>query len=287
MKIDLISDLHLDFWVKEVDTNKLKFKVQLEDFIKNIIFPAGDFTTGDILIIAGDLGHYNNQIKSLLVELKKYYENIIVTYGNHDMYLISKSQQEKYEYKSLNRIKELKEICEYLDIYFLDGKTIEIDGIKFGGTSSWYSLPTSGDIETWKRVMNDSTKIYDGKGSYSYGMYGAPVSTPNWKTQEFWLEEKAKLIEVAKEKVDVFITHVALNEPTEDEGMYVDFVGDPNNIFYYTENIELLKSSGCKIHIHGHTHQELDYVKEGIRIICNPLGYPSEQTYTIIKQIEI
>jgi len=291
MKIDFISDIHADFWIKEKDISKLKFKVQLQDFIENVIMPADkDYEPGEVLIIAGDLGHYNNQTKALLIELKKIYNDIIIVFGNHDMHLVSNGQISKYDSKSENRLVELKEICEELGVHYLDGNVVEINGVKFGGTGSWYNLEVSSDIERWKKVMNDSRKIYSGFAPKPYGnYYGSTLyeqPTLNWKTQDFWLKEKAKLIEVAKQKCDVFITHVALNEPTKSQGMHDEYINDPNNVFYYTDNIELLKMSGCNIHIHGHTHQELDYTKEGIRILCNPLGYPSDETYTIIKQIE-
>jgi len=292
MKIDFISDIHADFWIKEKDISKLKFGIQLQDFIKNVLMPADkDYELGEVLIIAGDLGHYNKQTKALLKELKKIYDNILVVFGNHDLYLVSNGQISKYDSKSENRLVELKEICEELGVHYLDGDVVEINGVKFGGTGSWYNLEVSSDIERWKKVMNDSRKIYSGFAPKPYGNYynGTLYDQPslNWKTQDFWHKEKAKLLEVAKEKCDVFITHIALNEPTKEEGMHDEYLNDPNNVFYYTDNIELLKMSECKIHIHGHTHQELDYIKEGIRILCNPLGYPSDETYTIIKQIEI
>jgi len=243
---------------------------------------------GDILVIAGDLSHSNIQTKHLLLELKKYYKEIIVTFGNHDMYLLSNSVIYKYKSKSENRIKELKEICNEIDVYFLDGNVIEIQGIKFGGTCSWYDLPEDKDIRNWKKVMNDSRKIYNGYTVQSYGMYhNYSQPSSNWDTQKFWESEKTKLVQIAEEGCDVFITHVALNEPTVKEGMEQQYENDVNNQFYYTHNIELLKQSGCKYHIHGHTHQDLDYEKDSIKILCNAIGYPSEQSYVSIKQIEI
>ena len=283
MKIDFLSDIHLDFWVKELNPQNKKFKRQIDDTIK-IVNPLD----GDVLVIAGDIGHSNQQAMLFLIEMKKFYKEIIITFGNHDMYLLSNAMVSKYRAKSENRLKELKEICENLDIHFLDGNIVNINGIKFGGTGSWYNLPTSQDIESWKKVMNDSRIIYNGYAMQSYGMYQS-YSQPgtNWDTQKFWESEKSKLVQIAEEGCDIFVTHVALNEPTVEEGMNSEYENDSNNIFYYTDNIELLKKSGCKIHIHGHTHQHLDYIKDDIRIVCNTLGYPSEQKNGSIKQIEI
>jgi len=280
--------------MKEKNQQTPKFQKQLEHLVYEVLMPADlgkGFTPGEVLIIAGDLGHYNQQTMFLLIELKKLYKEIIVTFGNHDLYLVNNSQISKYKANSEARLEELKEICEGLDIHFLDGKVVTINGVKFGGSGSWYNLPTSQDIESWKKTMNDSRIIFSGFAPKPYGnyynstLYEQPSN--NWKTQNFWEREKAKLLEVASEGCDVFITHIALNEPTKEEGMHEDYIGDPHNIFYYTDNIEMLKMSKCKVAIHGHTHQNLDYTKEGINILCNPLGYPSDGTYNTIKQIEI
>jgi len=288
MKIDFISDIHIDFWIKEKDISKLKFSIQLQNFIENILMPADkDYKPGEVLIIAGDLCHYNNQTKELLLELKKYYKNIILTWGNHDMYLVSNGQISKYDSKSENRLVELKKICEELEVHYLDGNVVEINGVKFGGTGSWYNLTTEWELDTWNRVMNDSNLIYNGVSYQSYGMYQS-YSRPsnNWDPVKFYDLEKAKLIKIAEEGCDVFITHIALHEPDESEGMAGEYLNQKENIFYYTDNEEILKKSGCSVHIFGHTHQSLDFNMDGIRMICNPLGYPTNNTYNVIKQIE-
>ena len=290
MIVDYISDAHIDFWVKEKDPQKDKFHLQIAEFIDQML-PEDKTKVGDVLILAGDISHYNQQTKQALVEFKKYYKHIFVVFGNHDLYLVSGSQVNKYKAKSEDRLVELKQICEELGAYYLDGNIIEVEGIKFGGAGSWYDLDSNNKINRWKQVMNDANLIYDGYKVQPYGMYQS-YSQPstNWDTQKFWLKEKEKLKKIAKEGCDVFITHIGLNEPTVDDGMNMSYLGDLNNIFYYTSSIELLKESKCKFHIHGHTHDELDYTKEGIKILCNPVGYQSENFGGIppkIKQFEI
>lgn len=279
--------LHIDFWVKQNNPQHPKFKLQIAEFI-DILLPVDKTKIGDVLVIAGDIGHYNQQAMFVFIELKKFYKNIIVTWGNHDMYMVSNAIVSKYGAKSINRLKELKEICESLDIHFLDGEVINIDGVKFGGTGSWYNLPTAQDLVTWQKVMNDSNLIYDGYKVNSYGMYQS-YSQPsnNWDPQVFYELELVKLKDIAEKGCDVFITHIALHEPTQLQGMTQKYLGDAHNIFYYTENIDLVKKSGAKLHLHGHTHQSLDYLEGEINVICNPLGYPSDNNFTKVKQIII
>jgi len=54
------------------------------------------------------------------------YKKIFVTFGNHDMYLVSNKQEHKYR-KSWNKVLEMKEICEAIDtVEFLDGNIVEV-----------------------------------------------------------------------------------------------------------------------------------------------------------------
>ena len=74
MKVDILSDLHLDFYFKPHLTTS-----------ENIISLFGDIFTdnstrkmGDVLIIAGDIGHYNEQnIEVLKIFQEKFYKHII------------------------------------------------------------------------------------------------------------------------------------------------------------------------------------------------------------------
>lgn len=286
LKIDYISDLHLDFYIKSKNPDDKKAKLGIIEFIGFILNRA--LPPGDVLIIAGDLGHYNSQIRLLLIELKKIYKHVIVTFGNHDLYMISNNIMKKYKGKSENRLIELEEICRELDVHYLNGQVIEIDGVRIGGTGSWYDLKTSEDLVLWNKIMNDSNLIYKGNERPSngmYSMYNSRVSS-NWDPIKFWEQEREKLERVAKEKCHVFVTHVALNY-APDEIMHPEYVGDKSNLFYYTNNLDILKESGCKVHIHGHTHQKFEYEVDGIRVYCNPLGYAGENPFCMIQQLEI
>ena len=76
MKIDILSDLHFDnyFYNKYSKDDVIKFYSQIIDF-KNC---------GDVLVIAGDLGHNNHQNIKILKILKEFYKNIVCVLGNHD-----------------------------------------------------------------------------------------------------------------------------------------------------------------------------------------------------------
>jgi len=266
MKFDICSDLHLDHY--------LKYNSNYSSFIKRNFKEINS----DNLIIAGDLSNYNNITMEFLLEIKKYYKNIIITWGNHDLYMIGNRQKEKYEFNSFNRIKEIKEFCKNnKNIYYLDGNIIEINGIRIAGTGNWYNLPNEKTEKQWEKVMNDSRYIFEGN------FYN---ENKILNSQKLYFKEKAKLENFVNKNIDILITHVSMYQPTLDEGLPLKYIRDLNNIFYYTDSIELLKRINPKIYIFGHTHEEYNFKKDNINIYCNTLGYPGEKQFKI-KTIKV
>jgi len=277
MIIDYISDLHADFYLNDTNPQSPKFHLKIEKYCDSLLPEK----IGDILIIAGDIGHYNQQTKFILKYFKTLYQEVLFVHGNHDLYLIG-NQKQKYNYVSEDRVKELKEIAKDTNTFFLDGDIIEINNIKIGGTAGWYNLPNNEDIIHWRNSLNDSNLIFDGYpvyGAYSYGAMGRP----DWDTQNFYLKEKEKL---KKLECDVLVTHVAQAIPPR-YAMNQRYVNDHGNIFYYVDNFDLVKQTGAKVYIYGHTHDIQEYEREDVKIYCNPLGYPSESRGKKIKQVTI
>ena len=49
--------------------------------------------------------------------------------------------------------------------------------------------------------------------------------------------------------------------------------GFSSNLDYIIQDL-----GNVKLLCHGHTHHSFDYMKEHIRVVCNPFGYPGEGT---------
>lgn len=278
MKIDIISDLHADFYVRM--HKGLKEKNVLK-FIENMY--EENHECGEVLMVAGDISHYNTLTKrvlELLLEVKGY-KKIFFVLGNHDYYLISNNAKHRYRNNSKNRINEVKEMfSENPDIHYLDGEIVEYNGVKFGGCNGFYDgsytmkvNPMANAWELWKRVMNDYVYI---KG-YPDGFY------------EISGIEKQKLENVYKE-ADVIMTHV---NPMP-HAMFFDEEHrmDPVTGFYAFDGEYQVEHTPAVLWLFGHTHTEKDIEVYGTRVMCNALGYPQEgksrgKSSILVKTVEV
>ena len=284
LKIGYISDEHLDFYIKEKNPNSPKLKRLIQNYITQILKPEG----GDILLCAGDISHYNEQTKVYLKEMTKYYNNVIFVHGNHDLYLVSERQKQKYNKQSFARLEELREFADSEPcIHFLEGSSITVDGLTIGGLANWYNLPTPGLIAQWKEVMNDSNLIMEGSepSHINYG-YGAYEKIPSFDTQEF-RKEIEKQWDNLKDTggCDILLTHIC---PViiPDEHLLSYHVDDGNNIFYMTDDLQRVKDLGCTTVVYGHNHQIKKWEIHGLDFKTNTIGYPMEYVGNNIKHFD-
>jgi len=101
VKIAITSDLHLDFWIEPKGT-VLKQEKKMHSLIKKLM-PVEE---ADAIIIAGDIGHYNNQNELFFRILTKFFKNVFWVFGNHDLYMVSKSNTKAFNDNSFNRLND-------------------------------------------------------------------------------------------------------------------------------------------------------------------------------------
>ncbi len=267
MIVDILSDLHLDFYFKP----HLTTPENVSSFFEPIFTNKGTRTIGDVLIIAGDIGHYNAQnIEVLKILQKKFYKHIVCVLGNHDYYLVNGEARYSFENNSFNRVENLRKfINKEKNIYCLDGNIVEIDGIKFGGCDSWYDdsymkryfkqFDTNYINLLWKQYINDSRLIYG-------------ISHFDTITKI----ERQKL-ENIYQKCDVMITHV--NPSFDEEHIDKKYHNNHTNTFFTFDGSKYYKNGTMKYWLFGHTHDTIEYEIDNVKFLCNPLGYPNESGY--------
>ena len=159
MKVSYVSDIHGDFQAP-FHINSVKWKNRTLAFVDGLI--GKDQTDKEVLIVAGDLSHFNKQSYWMLEAFSKAYGSVFFTLGNHDFYLVSDNQSRKYKQRSLNRVNELLTMIEPLEnVKALIGfeKHFITDDITIAGDTFWYPLETLEQKAFFHNVSNDSQLI--------------------------------------------------------------------------------------------------------------------------------
>lgn len=139
MKIQLVSDLHLEFLIP----------VQVEELANRISYN----TKADILVLAGDICALN---KTWIPNLYKFlnaiydkYSYILYIRGNHEYYGTSYEEVEEV----------LQKLKYYLNVYILENNSLTIENITFYGTTLWFEETIETNL--LKYNLNDYRHIKD------------------------------------------------------------------------------------------------------------------------------
>ncbi|GIO38844.1 hypothetical protein J41TS12_37050 [Paenibacillus antibioticophila] len=263
---DLISDLHADFWLDRYPT--------VDHFVDELLPEE----PSKVLVIAGDLGHLNSQNERLIKSFKRIYDQILVTFGNHDLYLDDYSERCYFDNNSGNRINAMKTLFRGIEgVTVLDGSCVLIDGVTFGGTGMWHDFSYGATLgfsesylyDVWQVCMNDSNLIFPTKSRQDL--------------KGFFEEELTKL-EAIFEQSQVIVTHVGPDAAS----MPQMYKSSPVSTFFYFDGSNLLSRAHNKIWCYGHTHSHADYHhSNGCRLINNAFGYPRERLQAKIRTIHL
>lgn len=292
LKVDYCSDLHLDFWCNEYNPLHPKFHKKIDKFIDMMGFGESQ---AQVLIISGDLGHYNQQDQALLLKLKSIYQYVLLVRGNHDMYLLS-SQKSKYDHNSWNRINDMKQFCESNNIDYCDGQIINISGFNFVGIGmSWdkyyYEKLSGKEISEhelkiyFHDTLNDGRMIHEnGKDNYYVSTaYGGGFFNSSFDNFKYFQTEYEKLSKIQDyDNVDVMISHYV---PLIIPNMPLKYKESLSTTFYMFDGDKDIERINPQYWVFGHTHIEYNFKHPttNTTFLCNPLGYPNENTYTRIK----
>jgi predicted phosphodiesterase len=289
MKIQIASDLHLEFHSKSIPT---------------ILIPSAP-----VLCLAGDICVCGDSTDfKKFVDFLKFYCNkfdaIVHIAGNHEYYTKNKASPKELSNNTIVHIdKRLKGLSKYFANYhYLHNSTWTYTIPKskqkyvFIGSTLWTHIPKTEIVDKKnnrkvaiadliERRMNDYNYIYmptnSTSSTYQYRQYTVVDMQRKHKIAVNFLTRtiaKAKTI-VAKavhihESPPVFIllTH---HKPVFDGST------DKGDIYTYAYESDLasqLLVSPIVLAAHGHTHKHYDKKINGVRVVSNPKGYVGEHT---------
>ena len=271
MKIQLVSDLHLEFEDVNIknetgaDVLILSGDILVTDDLRNqpVNLAWGDFP---------DEGHGRAKramrYRDFFQRVSFQFPHVIYVMGNHEHY------HGKFD-RSADIIRETIGYLNIHNIHLLDRETKEIDGVHFVGGTMWTDCNNSDPMTLYhlEQCMNDFRVIrIAGEGFKKF----LPKRTvlEFLKTKEYF---KAVLDNLSEDAKVVICSHHAPSPLSIHEYYKHDTL---MNGGYSTDLSEfILDHPKIKLWTHGHMHNNFDYMIGDTRVVCNPKGYPGENGY--------
>lgn len=247
MKIQIVSDLHLEF----SDIN-----------IQN--------TQGaDVLILGGDImlaekvllpeSEYGIRFRDFLKRVSFQFPHVIYIAGNHEFY-------GGYWIKSLEK---LRAACAVHDnVYFLERDTKVINDVVFVGGTLWTDMNKFDPLtlHAVRDMMNDYRTINNDEKGYTK-LKPADTCQRHKETRQY-------IEHIVKENKDKKVVVVGHHSPSY-QSCHEQYRNDHimNGAYHSDLTNIMLDNPQIKLWTHGHTHHCFDYMIGECRVVCNPRGY--------------
>jgi predicted phosphodiesterase len=234
MKIRVLSDLHLEF--------------------QHWNPPA---VPADVVVLAGDI---DVGISGVVWGRQVFPGSpIIYVPGNHEYYGSELGAM----------LAKMRRAAAQHDVHLLDGNAVLINGVRFIGATLWTDFALYGSAP--KHIDRAMAIAAHGMVDYRIirmpsGRMLRPADTLNIHQQQItWLAQQ--LAEPSTHPT-VVITH-HLPQPLS---VHAKYEGDELNPSFASDLSRLVREP-VLLWIHGHTHESMDYMVNGTRVVCNPRGY--------------
>lgn len=244
MKIQILSDLHLEFYAGDV-----------------ALLETLDPTDVDVLVVAGDLATVTKgRLEHALRVLCKMYPNVVYVEGNHEFYGAHPRHVLRLKRK-LSRDPTIKNLHWLPELRWLTGSHKEcivdyvtINDVVFVGYTLWFRETLRAQRN--EHYLNDFRFIKSFK-PWVYNINRAHVHC----------------LDRSVRPGCVVVTH---HLPSY-KSVAPCFANSPLNDFFVCDVEPLIASRQPALWVHGHTHTSCDYQIGKTRVVCNPYGYPHEK----------
>jgi predicted phosphodiesterase len=219
----------------------LEFRTKEVSSIVSNVKKFNESDKADYLILAGDITN-NKHLDSLVKFIKALHEDYIKIFyilGNHELYFTN-SDNTVEMYRNL--VKDF--------VVFLENETYDLGKISIAGTTLWSNVS-----------LNDYYMLND-KNFISHDKI---LETHN-KSKEF-------IKNLPTDKKYIIITHHMPHKSLIDK-KYRKYSSTG-----FASNLDELFKEHILYWCYGHTHTPNRSVINGINFLCNPLGYPGENSF--------
>ena len=249
MKIQLVSDLHLEFG-----------DIVIENKGADVLILSGDICVAAD-IGRGEMSDRKTRFVNFFERVSKEFKNVVYVFGNHEHYhgdFAASADIIKGAFRHLS------------NVHILDIDSVDIDGVLFVGGTLWTDFKNRDPVVMWdaQTMMNDYRTVRNGPP----GMYG---SAPKFLPEDAVLyhEQMLKMIDLECKDETRPIVVVGHHAPSF-QSISGRYGGDKLNGAYATDLIDFIEQHPqIKLWTHGHIHNNADYMIGSTRVLCNPRGY--------------
>jgi len=239
VRVQLLSDLHLEFIEQEGPGAVNRFFDSLDPEGVDVLVLAGDITRAGR--IHTDLSRFANLYGSVGAD-------VVYVPGNHEYY-------GTYWWKVNKAIAKVE--AEHENLHSLGVAAMrDVRGLRFVGGTLWFPKPDPDTLTAGRWGMSDFRLIAD----FEPWVYGANAAC-------------VKVIEAHAAEADVIVTH---HLPSE-QCIAREFQSSPLNPFFVHDMTPLIERDQPPLWLYGHTHAPQEHQIGKTRLICNPKGYPGER----------
>ena len=268
MKIQLLSDLHLE---------------------SNPNFKAMPTPGADLLVLAGDIGSYQTGSKLTELDIADFglarFSPLPVSQGGAGWPVPVVFLPGNHEYDGLDfdvAHARLRETCERLGMIWLDRETTFMHGVRLIGCTLWTDFdaladlnpqinppaadsPLTQQMQAREKAFRAANFYLNKNHSFRLGqpMLADAVREEGIKSQHWLRQALAKPFD----GMTVVVTHFAPSLLSADPRYGLN----PGTAGFCNALDDLLPAA--RLWLHGHLHCPADYVKNGCRVVANPLGY--------------
>jgi Icc-related predicted phosphoesterase len=275
MKIQIVSDLHLEFQAPPplsnagADVLVLGGDIFMAEYFyrnpRNAISIDGDVSNLSDVISKNNIG-YANEVRdwrNFLQHVSDNWNTVIYLMGNHEHY---KGRWDRTE--TIMR----EELSHYPNIHLLEKSSVTIDGVRFLGGSLWTDMNNRDPLTmlSARDMMNDYRAINDfTRGAYSK-LHANTTVECHEQTRDYF---KHMLTE------DKIKTVICTHHTPSRQSLHPKYAGQFQMNGCFVNNLDdiMVDNDHLVLWTHGHVHDPWDYKINNCRVVCNPHGYPGER----------
>lgn len=215
-------------------------------------------SSADVVVLAGDI---YSKGRGVAWAEQHFTQPVIFVLGNHDYWGGNIE-------RTMAKMKE--QAAARGQVHILNAESLVLDGVRFYGATFWTDFDIGGQrplaMLRARTVMNDYRRIRHGVDYHRF--------TPDTarRLHSMACINLKRTLEEPFEGPTVVVSHHAPHQRSIEQRSTGDVLEAA-----YASDLSRFMGPGVDLWLHGHTHDSLDYVQDGTRVVCNPRGYvPSE-----------